>query len=241
MDRIYLDSAATGIPHDRVLRAAEVFTATYRDPSRSTGDVSRLQLAALTEARRTVAHFLGCLPEEIALMQSTSHALGTLSQSLPLQKDDNVLVCDLEYQASIVCWKAAADRIGFELREVKTTGGQVTAADFERCIDSHTKVILLAAVQEINGFRADVKEIGELAHRHNCFYIVDGIQEAGALAVNIRELGVDFYCAGGKKWIGNPYGMGFLYVRRELLDTIRPPYYSTAYRLLSATRISKLI
>lgn len=137
-----------------------------------------------------------------------------------------MLVCDLEYHASVVCWKAAMDRIGFELREVKTHGGRITAADFESCMDDHTRVILLAAVQEINGFRADVKEIGELAHRHGCYYIVDGIQEAGALSVDVRELGIDFYCAGGKKWLGNPYGMGFLYIRRDLLDEIKPPYYS---------------
>lgn len=226
MSRTYLDSAATNLISDRVLHVAETFTDMYRDTERTTSDVFRIQKASLAEARGAVAHFLGCDADEIALMQSTSHALGTLSHSLPLKKGDNVLVCDLEYQASVVCWKAAMDRIGFELREVKTSGGRVTAADFERYIDEHTKVILLAAVQEINGFRADVKEIGELAHRHGCYYIVDGIQEAGALSVNVRELGMDFYCAGGKKWLGNPYGMGFLYIRRDLLDTIKPPYYS---------------
>lgn len=226
MSRIYLDSAATNLISERVLQAAETFTDMYRDSERTTSDVFRIQKASLAEARGAVAHFLGCDADEIALMQSTSHSLGTLSQSLPLKKGDNVLVCDLEYQASVVCWKAAMERIGFELREVKTHGGRVTAADFERYMDEHTKVILLAAVQEINGFRADVREIGELAHRHGCYYIVDGIQEAGALSVNVRELGMDFYCAGGKKWLGNPYGMGFLYVRRGLLDTIKPPYYS---------------
>ena len=226
MSRIYLDSAATNLISERVLQAAETFTDMYRDSERTTSDVFRIQKASLAEARGAVAHFLGCDADEIALMQSTSHSLGTLSQSLPLKKGDNVLVCDLEYQASVVCWKAAMERIGFELREVKTHGGRVTAADFERYMDEHTKVILLAAVQEINGFRADVREIGELAHRHGCYYIVDGIQEVGALSVNVRELGMDFYCAGGKKWLGNPYGMGFLYIRRGLLDTNKPPYYS---------------
>lgn len=226
MSRTYLDSAATNLICDRVLHVAEEFTDMYRDTERTTSDVFRIQKASLAAARSAVAHFLGCDADEIALMQSTSHALGTLSQSLPLRKGDNVLVCDLEYQASVVCWKAAMDRIGFELREVKTHGGRITAADFESCMDDHTRVILLAAVQEINGFRADVKEIGELAHRHGCYYIVDGIQEAGALSVDVRELGIDFYCAGGKKWLGNPYGMGFLYIRRDLLDEIKPPYYS---------------
>ena len=226
MERIYLDSAATSLVDERVLKKADDFTDMYRDTSKTTSEVFREQKASLVEARKAVAHMLGCDTKEIALMQSTSHSLGMLSLALPLQKGDNVLVCDLEYQASVVCWKAAMDKVGFELQEVKTTGGRVTAGDFERYIDKNTKVILLAAVQEINGFRADVKEIGELAHRHGCYYIVDGIQEAGALSVNVKELGMDFYCAGGKKWLGNPFGMGFLYMREGLIGEIKPPYYS---------------
>lgn len=225
-NRVYLDSAATNLVDDSVLDVAVQFTALYRDTDLTTADVFRQQKVSLGEARKSVARLLGCDASEIALMQSTSHALGTLSTVLPLEKGDNVLVCDLEYQASVVCWQAAMNRIGFELRQVPTKNGVVTSEDFEACIDEHTKVILLAAVQEINGFRADVKAIGELAHAHNCLYIVDGIQEAGALSVNVKELGIDFYCAGGKKWLGNPFGMGFLYIRKELLDDIQPPYYS---------------
>lgn len=224
--RIYLDSAATNLVHPKVLETATNFVKLYQDTTLTTAEVFRKQKSSLGAARSAVARFLGCSASEIALMQSTSHSLGILSTALPLQKGDNVLVCDLEYQASVVCWKAAMDRIGFELREVPTKNGIVTVEDFAKCIDERTKVILLAAVQEINGYRADVKAIGDLAHAHNCLYIVDGIQEAGALAVNVKDLGMDFYCAGGKKWLGNPFGMGFLYIRKELLETIKPPYYS---------------
>lgn len=226
MRSIYLDSAATSLVHPRVLERARRFIDALGDRTRSPKEVFAEQKESLAVARRDVARFLGCDPDEIALMQSTSHSLGSLSVSLPLAKGDNVLVCDLEYQASVVCWQSAAERVGFEVREVKTSGGRVTAADFAACIDERTRVILLASVQEINGFRADVKEIGEMAHRHGCIFIVDGIQEAGALAVNVREAGMDIYCAGGKKWLGNPFGMGFLYIRREVLAGLRPPYYS---------------
>lgn len=226
MERIYLDNAATTLVDPRVLDVTEEFTGMLRDGSLSTGDVTRAQRASLVQARKDVAAFLNCDPEEIALMQSTSHAFGTLIGALPLERGDNVLICDLEYQASTVCWQPTAEKRGIELREVKTSGGRVTAEDFRRCIDNHTRVILLAAVQEINGFRADVREIGNLAKEFGCWYIVDGIQEAGALRVDVRELGMDFYCAGGKKWLGNPFGMGFLYIRRELLETLKPPYYS---------------
>ena len=227
MKKIYLDSAATNIFHPRVLDVAKRFTDVIGNPFVSSAESFKVLKGSLIEGREAVAHFLNCSPSEIALVQSTSHSLGSLSISLPLEKGDNVLVCDLEYQASVVCWQAAMERIGFEVREVKTSDGKITAEDFEKYIDGHTKAILLAAVQEINGYRADVKEIGELAHRHNCYYIVDGIQEAGALKVDVKELGMDVYCAGGKKWMGNPFGMGFLYINKDSkLPKLKPPYYS---------------
>jgi len=225
-DSIYLDNAATCLVPPRVLDRAGAFTDMLRDTSLSTGDVTRMQRGSLAAARAAVAGFLGCKPKEIALMQSTSNALGTLACCLPLNREDNILICDLEYQASTVCWLQRQKQVGFEIRQVKTAGGRVTAEDFRRHIDANTRVILLAAVQEINGFRADVKEIGDLARELGCYYIVDGIQEAGALQVNVKELGMDFYCSGGKKWLCNPFGMGFLYIREELLETLRPPYYS---------------
>ncbi|MEH7342512.1 aminotransferase class V-fold PLP-dependent enzyme [Bacillus sp. JJ1532] len=226
MKKIYLDNAATTLVNPRVLEVSKKFTDMLRDTNLSTSDVTRVQRSSLVTARQDVADFLGCDREEIALVQCTSHALGILVDRLPLKKEDNVLICDLEYQASTVCWKRRQDEVGFELRQVKTSGGQVTADNFRRYIDNNTKVILLASVQEINGFRADVKEIGKLAKEYGCYYIVDGIQEVGSLQVNVRDIGMDFYCSGGKKWLGNPFGMGFLYIKREHLKTLKPSYYS---------------
>ena len=225
-ERIYLDNAATSQVAPEVLAAAEDFTNLLRDKTIATGDVTRAQRNALVTARKTVASFLNCEAEEIALVQCTSHAFGILVNCLPLKKGDNVLICDLEYQASTICWRPRMDEIGFELREVKTKNGRVTAEDFRKCIDENTRVILLAAVQEINGFRADVKEIGRLAKEYGCYYIVDGIQEIGAFQVDVRDIGMDFYCAGGKKWLGNPFGMGFLYIKKEHLQNLKPAWYS---------------
>ena len=226
-ERIYLDNAATSLIAPEVLDVATEFTDLLRNRQNSTSDVTRKQRGSLVQARKTVASYLNCDAEEIALVQCTSHAFGILVNSLPLKKGDNVLICDLEYQASTICWRPRMEEIGFELREVKTTNGRVTAEDFRKCIDENTRVILLAAVQEINGFRADVKEIGKLAKEYGCYYIVDGIQEVGAFQIDVRDLDMDFYCAGGKKWLGNPFGMGFLYIKKEHLQTLKPAWYSS--------------
>ncbi|WP_425755879.1 aminotransferase class V-fold PLP-dependent enzyme [Ihubacter sp. rT4E-8] len=219
---IYLDNAGTSIPHETVKEAATEYVKLLKEPAL----LNRRQADILSDARRAAAAFLNCENDEIALVRSTSQALGTLACSLPLKRGQNVLICDLEYQASTACWHPRVERDGVELRCVKTQNGRVTAEDFARYIDENTKVILLASVQEINGFRADIQEISRLAKKHHCYFLVDGIQEAGALQVDVKALGMDIYCAGGKKWIGNPFGCGFMYIRKELLSQVQPPYYS---------------
>ena len=224
--KIYLDNACTSVVQERTLACAQRYVDLYRNTNKSASDVTRELRGYLADARETVAQFIGCDPDEIALLQCTSHAMGVAANAIPMEKGDNVLICDLEYQASVACWMPRVKRDGIVLREVKSKNGTVSPEDFEEAIDEHTKVIVLASVQEINGFKADVRAITEVAHRHGCLILVDGVQEVGAMKVDVRDYGCDFYCAGGKKWIGNPFGMGFLYIRRELAEELEPMFYS---------------
>ena len=88
----YLDSAATNLVDKRVLDVAQRFTNMYRDSTKTTSDVFREQKASLQTAREAVAHLINCDSSEVALMQSTSHSLGSLALSLPLKKGDNVVL-----------------------------------------------------------------------------------------------------------------------------------------------------
>ena len=225
MQEIYLDNAATSKPDSRTLACAQQFVELFTNPNKSASDITREMRGYLESARAKVAEFINCDTDEIALVQNTTHGLGIIANAIPLEAGDNILICDLEYQASTVCWKPRIGKIGAELREVKNINGAVTAADFEAVMDEHTKAIMLASVQEINGYRADVKAIADLAHAHNCYIAIDGVQEVGAMQVDVRAMNVDFYCAGAKKWIGNPFGTGFLYIKREVAQKLDPMYY----------------
>lgn len=224
-ERIFLDNAAWGMPRERVLDCAEIFTGLFRDPTKTTRDITLNGRAWVREARAAVAKLINCSTEEVALVESTTHALGLIANMIPLTAEDNVLICDLEYQASLLCWYPRKDKIGFEIREVKTSNGEVKTEDFEKCMDEHTKAILIAAVQEINGYRADIKELTEMAHKRGCYVIVDGAQQVGAMKVDVKDWGIDAYCATGKKWLCNPFGQGVFYVRKELLKEFNPPAY----------------
>ena len=225
MKEIYLDNAATSKPQPRTLACAQRFVELFTNPELSASDITRQMRGFLLSARQQVAKFINCDVDEVALVQNTTHGLGIIANAIPLEKGDNILVCDLEYQASTVCWKPRIYHVGAELREVKSTNGTVTAADFEAVMDEHTKAIMLASVQEINGYRADVKAITEMCHKKGVFVAIDGVQEVGAMKVDVHQLGVDFYTAGAKKWIGNPFGTGFLYIRKELISQLDPMYY----------------
>ena len=224
--KIYLDNACTSQVDERTFACAQRYVNLYQNTNKSASDVTRELRSYLTDARRTVAEFIGCDSDEIALVQCTSHAMGIIANAVPMERGDNVLICDLEYQASVACWMTRVKREGIVLREVKSHHGTISPADFEAAMDEHTRAIVLASVQEINGFRADVRAIARMAHRHGCLLIVDGVQEVGAMQVNVRDYDCDFYCAGAKKWIGNPFGMGFLYIRRSLAQSLEPMYYS---------------
>ena len=95
--------------------------------------------------------------------------------------------------------------MGFEIRQV-TTIVQRNISDFEKLIDKNTRVISISSVQEINGYRADIKQLGELARDKNIFLIVDGIQEVGALDVDLSKMNVHAY-TGGHKWLKSWYGL----------------------------------
>jgi cysteine desulfurase/selenocysteine lyase len=224
--KVYLDNARSSLYGPEILKCADEFTSMLANKNITPGDRAKLFRGYLSEARKKVAELINCTPEEIALVESTSHGLGIISQIIEFEPQNNVLICDLEYQASYLCLKRCREKIGFEIRAVKSIDGTITADIFRQYIDEQTKLIILASVQEINGYRCDVKAIADLAHRYGAYLAVDGVQEVGAMEINVKESGVDFYCAGSKKWIGSPYGMGFLYVRSEVVDVLSPPYDS---------------
>lgn len=226
MKRVYLDNACSGLFTNEVLQVPKEFVALMENDEVTAGDKNLIMRGYLKRARERVGSLINCHPDEVALVESTSHAMGIVSDFFDLTQKDNVLVCDLEYQASYLCLRPKQKKIGFEIRPVAHEGGEITAEIFEKYADEDTKLIIIATVQEINGFRADLESICRMAHRRGIKVLADGIQEVGAMRVDVKQTDVDFYCAGGKKWIGNPFGMGFLYIRKDLIGKYSPAYDS---------------
>ncbi|OGD53327.1 hypothetical protein A3K81_02560 [Candidatus Bathyarchaeota archaeon RBG_13_60_20] len=173
------------------------------------------------QANESFARLIGAEPHEIACMPNTSRGLATAANSIGAGRGDNVVVNDLENWANVYPWTGLRRR-GVEVRIVKGRGGVIHLADVEAAVDDRTRVVSISQVQWLTGARQDLRPLAELVHGHGGCLVVDGIQAAGALMIDVKRDQVDFYACGSYKWLLGPSGAGFLYAREGILGELEP-------------------
>jgi len=174
------------------------------------------------EVRRLCAQILNAGNDEIAFIKSTSHGLSIVSEGMEWQHGDNMLYAGMDFPSNIYPW-TNLKRKGVEARPIPATGGRIKIDAIERAIDPRTRLIAMSTVQFSNGFRIDLKNLGELCRKRGVLLCVDAIQSLGIIPMDVRELNVDFLAADAHKWLLGPEGIGIFYCRRELAQNLRPP------------------
>ncbi|MGD0804498.1 MAG: aminotransferase class V-fold PLP-dependent enzyme, partial [Candidatus Bathyarchaeia archaeon] len=177
--------------------------------------------ARTEEAVALWAKLVGCSPDEACSQPNTSSGLATVAEALRFKEGDNIVVNDLENPANLYPWMAQRPR-GIEVRVVKGRGGAVQLDDLGRAVDDKTKAVSVSHVEWLTGARHDIRAFSEIAHEHGAYLVVDGIQAAGALKVDLKRSGVDFYADGAYKWLVGCSGAGFLYVKEDLIPDLDP-------------------
>ena len=97
---------------------------------------------------------------------------------------------------------------------------QVDIADFEQAIDENTRLVSIALVSQVNGYKTDARAISELAHQHGAYLYCDIIQGAGCTPIDVQAMGIDFCASSTYKWLMGDFGIGFLYVKGELQEKV---------------------
>ncbi|HEX6088851.1 MAG TPA: aminotransferase class V-fold PLP-dependent enzyme [Gemmatimonadales bacterium] len=217
----YLNSASTGPLPERTIRVLERF-------NRMRGAPHLLPdpdlFAIFVESRRLIARLLNATPDEIALATNTSYGLNLAALALPLEPGDVVLVSDREFPANVYPWLHLRQRgVEVDLAPVTADGWPDEACLLERLTDPRVKVLAVSLVQFSNGYAVDLDALSRATRRTGTYLVVDAIQGLGQLPVDLRRTPVDILSSGGQKWLLAPWGSGFTYVRRELIEALTPP------------------
>jgi cysteine desulfurase/selenocysteine lyase len=222
--KTFLDAACVSLaPRVAVHAVSDFLQAALHCPARS----ATLQHIAMDEAREAArpeaARLINADTEEIALVESTTHALTIAARAVPLEPGDNLLVPDLEFIQVPLAWRQALGDRAPEIRLVPNLRGTVLPEAFAERMDERTRAVVLSSVQWSNGTRVDLAAIGALCRERGIFLIVDAIQQLGAISLDVKETPVDILACGGHKWLNAPFGAGFLYIKRENWSRLAPP------------------
>jgi selenocysteine lyase/cysteine desulfurase len=172
------------------------------------------------EVRARFARLIGAKPSEISFVPSTVVGENLIVAALGLARADSNIVTDaLHYESSTYLYRSLQSQ-GVDVRFVQPRDGRIEMADLEVAVDRKTKLVSISLVSYLNGFQHDLKAVCNLAHSHGAYVYADLVQAAGAVPVDVRTAGVDFCACGSHKWLMGDMGLGFLYVRDDLLDRV---------------------
>lgn len=217
----WLNAASMGPLPERARLAIEDF-------NRHRSDIGSLRGAhfepVLARCRRAGARLIGADEDEIALLPNTSFGINLAAQCLPLDPGRRVLLSDREFPANVYPWLAMERLRGarVDVLPVDARGRLDEARMLEEVARGDVGILAISAVQFIDGWVADLEALGRACRANGTWLVVDAIQALGQLLVDVRACNIDVLATGGHKWLCGPFGTGFTYVRRDIIDRVEP-------------------
>lgn len=241
-DWIYIDNAATSQRPQAVLDAEEEFYQRHNaNPLRGNYPLSIEATQMYEDARRAVRDFIGAKSvREIIFTRNTTESINLVAYSYGLshvKAGDEILVSIMEHHSNLLPWQMVARTTGAVLRFMECRqDGSLDLDEVREQITERTRIVAITQVSNVLGRVNPIKEIAAMAHEKNAVVVVDGAQSTPHMAVNVQELGADFFAFSGHKIFG-PMGIGVLYGRKELLKAM-PPFLSGGEMIESVSRES---
>ncbi|MCD6432237.1 aminotransferase class V-fold PLP-dependent enzyme [Candidatus Bathyarchaeota archaeon] len=167
------------------------------------------------------AKLINAKPEELAIVENTSMGLNIAANLLRYPPGSKIVTTDMEYPSVVYPWLRKS--LPVKVHYVKNVNGKILLEDVEKAVDDNTVAVVISHVEYFNGFRNDLGAISEIAHEHGAYVIVDAIQSAGAVKIDVKKDDVDFLTCACYKWLLGPPGAGYLYVKKELIEKFEPP------------------
>ncbi len=226
---VYLDNAATTQKPQQVIDALTYYyTFENANIHRGLHFLSELATESYEKARLKIKEYLNVMSaSEIIFVKGATEAINLIATSMCragwLQEDDEIIITNMEHHANIVPWQLINERKRVKLKVIPITDeGELIIDEFEKMISEKTKLVSVVHTSNALGTINPVKEIIEIAHKHNVPVLIDGSQAIPHQKVDVQKLDCDFYVFSGHKLFG-PTGIGVLYGKTKYLESL-PPY-----------------
>ncbi len=237
---VYLDNAASAQKPKAVLdRLTYAYEHEYANVHRGLHYLANAATEAYEAARETVRRFLNAAStDEIVFTRSATEAINLAAASFGLKHigaGDEIALSVMEHHSNIVPWHFHRERKGAALSWIDVgDDGSFSLEAFEKALSGRTKIVAITQMSNVLGTAPPIKEIIRIAHARGVKVLVDGSQGAVHLYVDVRDLDADFYAVTGHKLYG-PTGIGVLYGKRELLESL-PPFLGGGEMIEEVTR-----
>ena len=236
---VYLDNAATSQKPASVINAIlDFYMHDCSNVHRGVHLLSERATEAYEGARTKIQRFLNASDSrEIVYVRGTTEGINLVAQSYGRQNvkaGDEVLITAMEHHSNIVPWQILCEEKNAVLRVAPINDrGELILEEFEKLLNARTRMVAVAHVSNALGTINPVRQIVLMAHGMNIPVLVDGAQAAPHMQVDVQGLGCDFYAISGHKVFG-PTGIGALYGKAELLDSM-PPFQGGGDMISSVT------
>ncbi|MCB1671470.1 MAG: aminotransferase class V-fold PLP-dependent enzyme [Gammaproteobacteria bacterium] len=171
------------------------------------------------------ARLLNCDPAEMAFIENATRAWDMAFYAVPFQPGDQVITGQAEYASNYLAMLQLQKRLGIEIVVIANDAqGMLDLDSLREHINRKTRLIALTHIPSQIGTVQPAAEVGTIARGHGILYLLDACQSAGQLPLDTQQLGCDLLTGTGRKYLRGPRGTGFLYVNRNRMHELSPPF-----------------